>query len=59
MNSQNNRSEKEHDYLYKVVLIGDSAVGKSNILSRFTKGEFNAESKTTIGVEFATKNIIH
>lgn len=38
-----------------VVLIGDSGVGKSNLLSRFTKNEFNLESKTTIGVEFATK----
>lgn len=52
-----NKQEKEHDHLYKIVLIGDSAVGKSNILSRFTKNEFNAESKTTIGVEFATKNV--
>ncbi|VDL93753.1 unnamed protein product [Schistocephalus solidus] len=37
-----------------VVLIGDSGVGKSNLLSRFTRNEFNLESKTTIGVEFAT-----
>lgn len=51
------KQEKEHDHLFKIVLIGDSAVGKSNILSRFVKGEFNPESKTTIGVEFATKNI--
>jgi hypothetical protein len=40
-----------------VVLIGDSGVGKSNILSRFTRNEFNLESKSTIGVEFATKSI--
>lgn len=56
-NLRMNKQEKEHDHLYKIVLIGDSAVGKSNILSRFTKNEFNAESKTTIGVEFATKNV--
>jgi GTPase SAR1 family protein len=30
--------------------MGDSGVGKSNIISRFTKNEFNLESKTTIGV---------
>lgn len=40
-----------------VVLIGDSGVGKSNLLSRFTRNEFNLESKSTIGVEFATKSI--
>jgi len=47
----------EYDYLFKVVLIGDSGVGKSNLLSRFTRNEFNLESKSTIGVEFATKSI--
>lgn len=47
----------EYDYLFKIVLIGDSGVGKSNLLSRFTRGEFNLESKSTIGVEFATKSI--
>jgi Ras-related protein Rab-11A len=47
-----------YDYLFKVVLIGDSGVGKSNLLSRFTRNEFNLESKSTIGVEFATRSII-
>eukprot|EP00923_Selenidium_pygospionis_P057883 GHVN01101448.1.p1 GENE.GHVN01101448.1~~GHVN01101448.1.p1 ORF type:complete len:100 (+),score=2.33 GHVN01101448.1:158-457(+) len=46
-----------YDYLYKIVLIGDSGVGKSNLLSRFTRDEFNLESKPTIGVEFATKSV--
>jgi small GTP-binding protein len=51
------RVDEEYDYLFKVVLIGDSGVGKSNLLSRFTRNEFNLESKSTIGVEFATKSI--
>ncbi|KAG2462611.1 RB11A protein, partial [Polypterus senegalus] len=42
---------------FAVVLIGDSGVGKSNLLSRFTRNEFNLESKSTIGVEFATRSI--
>ncbi|KUF94887.1 Retinal dehydrogenase 1 [Phytophthora nicotianae] len=50
--------EDEYDYLFKIVLIGDSGVGKSNLLSRFTRNEFNLESKSTIGVEFATKSIV-
>jgi len=50
-------NDEEYDYLFKVVLIGDSGVGKSNLLSRFTRNEFNLESKSTIGVEFATKSI--
>ena len=40
-----------------VVLVGDCGVGKSNLLSRFTRNEFNLESKSTIGVEFATRSI--
>jgi len=49
--------DHDYDYLFKIVLIGDSGVGKSNLLSRFTRNEFNLESKTTIGVEFAQKTI--
>jgi small GTP-binding protein len=49
--------DEDYDYLFKVVLIGDSGVGKSNLLSRFTRDEFNLESKSTIGVEFATKSV--
>ncbi|CBI29902.3 hypothetical protein VitviT2T_012936 [Vitis vinifera] len=45
------------DYVFKVVLIGDSAVGKSQLLARFARNEFNVDSKATIGVEFQTKTL--
>ncbi|XP_074319334.1 ras-related protein RABA1f-like [Silene latifolia] len=51
------RADDDYDYLFKIVLIGDSGVGKSNLLSRFTRNEFSLESKSTIGVEFATRSI--
>jgi Ras-related protein Rab-11A len=51
------KPDDDYDYLFKVVLIGDSGVGKSNLLSRFTRNEFCLESKSTIGVEFATRSI--
>ena len=38
---------------------GDSNVGKTGLLSRFTKDEFHADSKGTVGVEFATRQIEH
>ncbi|CAO1635130.1 unnamed protein product [Sympodiomycopsis kandeliae] len=50
-------ADAQYDYLFKVVLIGDSGTGKSNLLSRFTRNEFSLESKSTIGVEFATRSI--
>nr|QKY15278.1 ras-related protein RIC2 (RIC2) [Polytomella parva] len=51
------KPDDDYDYLFKVVLIGDSGVGKSNLLSRFTRNVFSLESKSTIGVEFATRSI--
>ncbi|PWN24505.1 ras-domain-containing protein [Jaminaea rosea] len=50
-------ADAQYDYLFKVVLIGDSGAGKSNLLSRFTRNEFSLDSKSTIGVEFATRSI--
>lgn len=50
-------SGNQYDGLYKIVLVGDSGVGKTNLLSRFTRDVFNLETKTTIGVEFASRNL--
>ncbi|KAJ3681213.1 hypothetical protein LUZ60_015702 [Juncus effusus] len=49
--------EEVEEYLFKVVIIGDSAVGKSNLLSRYARNEFNLHSKATIGVEFQTQSM--
>lgn len=49
--------EQSEDYLFKIVLIGDSAVGKSNLLARFARDEFYPNSKSTIGVEFQTQKM--
>ncbi|CAH9105957.1 unnamed protein product [Cuscuta europaea] len=46
------------DYVFKVVLIGDSAVGKSQMLARFARNEFSLDSKATIGVEFQTRTMV-
>ncbi|PWA58662.1 hypothetical protein CTI12_AA397160 [Artemisia annua] len=52
-----NKVDNEYDYLFRIVLIEDSGVGKSNILSRFMRNEFCLESKYTIGVESATRTL--
>ena len=50
-------SISRRSFPHAVVLVGDSGVGKTNLLDRFTRNEFSLESKSTIGVEFATKSI--
>eukprot|EP00897_Mesotaenium_endlicherianum_P008626 jgi/Mesen1/7792/ME000408S06914 len=44
-------------YLFKMVLIGDSGVGKTNLASRYAHNEFYTDSKATIGVEFRSKTL--
>ncbi|PUZ73090.1 hypothetical protein GQ55_2G446800 [Panicum hallii var. hallii] len=50
--------EQSQDYLFKIVLLGDSSVGKSNLLARFARNEFYPNSKSTIGVEFQTQKLV-
>ncbi|XP_064979468.1 ras-related protein RGP1-like [Musa acuminata AAA Group] len=60
MSSRNSRYgefNQRIDYVFKVVLIGDSAVGKSQLLARFARNEFSVDSKATIGVEFQTRTL--
>ena len=45
------------NYLLKYVIIGDSGVGKSNILLRYINDTFSEEFKATVGVEFGAKNL--
>ena len=53
--------EKAHgatyDYLYKLVLAGDSGVGKSHLLSRFTRSELCLGGNKTLGVDFAARSV--
>ncbi|CAD8097523.1 unnamed protein product [Paramecium sonneborni] len=53
MDSQQNGNVIDH--VFKIILLGSSAVGKSQILLRFTKDQFNLSTNNTIGVEFSAK----
>ena len=44
-----------YDLIFKLVLIGDSGVGKTNILSRYINNEFSLATQSTVGVEFGSK----
>jgi len=50
-------ADDDYDYLFKVVLIGESGVGKSSLLRRFSGRDFEQETKATIGVEFSIHNM--
>ena len=46
-----------HDYLAKVIIIGDSGVGKTNLLTQFCQNEFQDSYVATIGVDFKLKMV--
>ena len=48
--------DTEYDMIFKIILIGDSSVGKTNIFTKYLHDEFDPDSKATVGVEFGTKN---
>ena len=47
----------QFNYLLKYIIIGDEAVGKSNLLLRYAQNQFKSEYKVTVGVEFGARNI--
>ena len=47
--------EENYEMMFKVVLVGDSFVGKTNTMSKYLKNEFQEDSKATVGVEFGAK----
>ena len=51
-------SDDNYDMIFKLVLIGDSFVGKTNIMSKYLKNEFHEDSKATVGVEFGSKKFV-
>ena len=46
---------QEYDYLFKVLLLGDSGAGKSSLILRYTDDTFNSSLVSSIGVDFKTK----
>jgi Ras-related protein Rab-1A len=51
-------SQLEYDYLFKYLIIGNSGVGKSCLLIRFTDDKYEEGYVTTIGVDFKIKTLI-
>ena len=54
---ENENDDKNYDYLFKYIIIGDSAVGKTNLLLKFTKNKFIDSHQLTLAVEFGAKDV--
>ena len=58
MSSISHRNSNNYQYIFKLILIGNSGVGKSCILQRYMKHTFEEQYKCTIGVDFLMKTVI-
>ena len=57
MSNKNNKGSYDYQYIFKLILIGNSGVGKSSILNRYMNKVFEESYKCTIGVDFLMKSI--
>ena len=53
----NTRHDEDYNFVFKIILLGDSSVGKTHLLSRYIRGQLPRQKMPTIGVEFATKPV--
>ena len=53
--NKSGKDGKDYDYIFKIVLIGDTSVGKSSLLVRFSDDQFSDTYVTTIGVDFVSR----
>lgn len=49
--------QQEHDHMFKLIIIGDTGVGKSCLMKRVMDDEFRQEHQVTIGVEFGSYGV--
>ena len=52
------KDKESYDLFYKFVIIGDSGIGKTSLLLRYTDGVFSDYSKLTLGTDFKLRNIL-
>ncbi|OMJ84171.1 hypothetical protein SteCoe_14722 [Stentor coeruleus] len=52
------RKEGDSDYSFKIVIVGDSGVGKTNLLTRFTRDQFSLNLRNTVGFNSDQKTLV-
>ena len=56
-NNNEDLNNLDYDYLYKILLLGDSNTGKSSIILRYTENSFDSSIVSSIGVDFKMKKM--
>lgn len=51
-------NSKDYDHLFKIIILGDSGVGKTAILNRFSDDTFNETYSTTVGIDFKIRTVM-
>lgn len=51
-------TDGDYDYLIKLLALGDSGVGKTTFLYRYTDNKFNPKFITTVGIDFREKRVV-
>ena len=54
---EDSKKHEAYDCMAKVIIIGDSGVGKTNFITRFCEGSFKESYVATIGVDFKIKSV--
>ena len=57
-NKENNNAKKEEEITFKIITLGDSGVGKAAILNQYITGNYNDNTASTLGINFAYKELI-
>ena len=48
----------DYDYLIKLLCVGDSGVGKTSFLYKYTDGVFHTQFISTVGIDFREKSVV-
>ena len=57
--NENDEISSPYSYTIKYIIVGDSSVGKSNLLLRYSKNIFDPGHTATLGIEFANKKLVY
>ena len=55
----NNSSEQDFDHMFKILIIGNTAVGKTSLLLRYTEDSFTSAFVNTVGIDFKVRTVSH